>query len=726
MYKQISGNLGKEPPSKDPVDPILAATPMQADRDEDPYDKARQDALRLQWMKDGKYKIQGKTVTLDIPEFPVNQQGQSPSVTQFETGIASDPNILSNISNMGLFAGMTEKTHAANIEKLMNEGVGGAGMLWNKDTGFSSVSLSVNKRNLLGKEIVTKNLIGNVPDVFIYNDTVYNMQNPLSKKAFITDLETTSQKHANEVKKISSIREEKIEKFGYYGDDRETIEDSEYATGKTAFEKMKKERGFSADAQYYGSEGMGDAYQKTPEGVQTAAGLTAEEKQSALDAANAAARDNREQERQQAKEANYGDKTVEAIYKDDSPKMDAFNIGGAVDQNAPQTNLSQTGFIGGQTPDQVTDAQSVADNIPIQGDKGDYIINAPAIENDPETFYEMLNKGLAEAGSQGINITDIPSDITQEGVGNILASAGEFKIEKPLAEIIGYDQLDMFNNAGKGEVQQRLAASGGFINGYANGGDVDMPISRPDYDIVQLYGDIKNRFKDVDSARETTDKHIKKLSDEKLLALLAIIEGSKLGDKGMEAVMHVANNRANSNYKNFKNLKSIKDVLVQKTGKGAYEFSGFEIKGKAGEWDFRVQLSEMLSRAGGLKEGSLFFWNPDTSDISPVGLSKEEFNERVEAGEYLITENIEGSTGRHQHIRPSEIPDTEYPEESFLRSVDTKKRASEQLEKAKAKEMSRYTEKLEPLPEPQGLSKTTFLGNILEQRVKPQLGIGTN
>ena len=38
------------------------------------------------------------------------------------------------------------------------------------------------------------------------------------------------------------------------------------------------------------------------------------------------------------------------------------------------------GFIGGMNPDQVTDAQTVADDYPIDSDDGDFMINAAAIE----------------------------------------------------------------------------------------------------------------------------------------------------------------------------------------------------------------------------------------------------------------------------------------------------------------------------------------------------------
>ena len=101
----------------------------------------------------------------------------------------------------------------------------------------------------------------------------------------------------------------------------------------------------------------------------------------------------------------------------------------------------------------------------------------------------------------------------------------------------------------------------------------------------------------------------------------------------------------------------------------------------------------------------------------------EIFDKKVEAGEYLLTDTIEGPTARHVHMRPSEIPELEYQDESFLRSVETKKRASDQLAKAEANKMSQFKERLEPLPEPEGLSQKTFLGNILGQGVTPQLGM---
>ena len=60
MYKDILKNLGQDADLKDPPPAAPQSTGealRDGGRDEDPYDKATQDALRLQWMMDGKYKI---------------------------------------------------------------------------------------------------------------------------------------------------------------------------------------------------------------------------------------------------------------------------------------------------------------------------------------------------------------------------------------------------------------------------------------------------------------------------------------------------------------------------------------------------------------------------------------------------------------------------------------------------------------------------------------------
>ena len=72
------------------------------------------------------------------------------------------------------------------------------------------------------------------------------------------------------------------------------------------------------------------------------------------------------------------------------------------------------------------------------------------------------------------------------------------------------------------------------------------------------------------------------MSDEEALALTAITEASILGEKGLESVMHVVNNRINSDYQDFKSQFNVKDVLNRQTAGGAFQFTGLEIKGQDG------------------------------------------------------------------------------------------------------------------------------------------------
>ncbi len=702
QYKSILQNLEYNVDNPKPT-PTPTPQPIPYQREEreerSREDIAQSQELTLSDQLAGKYSIQGQPVKLQIPDFPTGLKGQSPNISKFVSGVASDGNMLTSL--FPAYTAASEKAHAANIKRLMEEGVGGAGQVWSPSSGFVSVSLKVGEMNLFGNKLPTKTLMGNLPDVFVYGDKVFNMTRQASKNEFIALLEKNSQDRRNEIKNVERDRAE-----------FKSVFKTEFKKEQEQFEKDKedKDSGYAEDAVYYGSGGL-DEYADSDKDDQP----TVDEGISDTNLSVGKEEDNEEDYTPEPEEDyTFGD----------------FNTGG---------------FIGGMNPDQVTDAQTVADDYPVDADDGDFMINAAAIERDPQMFNQIISQGIQKAREKGVEVGDI-SGVGMDESGDVLASKGEFLVKKPLAETIGYDALNQFNNQGKPEVDRRVAASGGFLDGYASGGDISTPLNNPRV-IYNFYNDIKTRFSDLPASRKVIDQNLNKLNDTEALALLAIVEGSTLGDKGMEAVMHVANNRAKSNYKNFKGVKTIKDVITSKTGRGAYEFSGFEIRGadpNKNEWDFRVQLSDMLSKASSIKKfnelkvtaeqilngnkkdftkGSLFFFNPEDSSISPTGESMEIFDKKVEAGEYLLTDTIEGPTARHVHMRPSEIPELEYQDESFLRSVETKKRASDQLAKAEANKMSQFKERLEPLPEPEGLSQKTFLGNILGQGVKPQTGM---
>jgi len=134
--------------------------------------------------------------------------------------------------------------------------------------------------------------------------------------------------------------------------------------------------------------------------------------------------------------------------------------GGAVAQGG-------SGFID-RPPEQVSEAQSVADNRPDAVPEGTFVINAPAVEfagsND---IKKMLIDAHKEAIRRGITVD-------KDGKGakliDVALSSGEVKVAPHLAKIIGYDRLNKINNRGKPEVEERIEENGQQIVGAATGG----------------------------------------------------------------------------------------------------------------------------------------------------------------------------------------------------------------------------------------------------------------
>jgi hypothetical protein len=333
------------------------------------------------------------------------------------------------------------------------------------------------------------------------------------------------------------------------------------------------------------------------------------------------------------------------------------------------------GFIGGMNPDQVTDAQTVADDYPIDSDDGDFMINAAAIEKDPQRFNEIISAGIQKAREKGIEVGDI-SGVGMDESGDVLASKGEFLVKKPLAETIGYDTLNQFNDQGKSEVDRRVAASGGFLDGYANGGEIDLPATRPSAGLLNLYEAIKEKFPGgPEPARKTTKEFLNQMSDEEALALTAITEASILGEKGLESVMHVVNNRINSDYQDFKSQFNVKDVLNRQTAGGAFQFTGLEIKGQDGFADLRTHVTELVTNpqayrnymktvdmardvlAGKRKDftgGALFYYNPKAS-------TSEDFKNKVADRTYVPIYYMRGKGSQHIYFSPQDIYRPELP-----------------------------------------------------------------
>ncbi len=124
--------------------------------------------------------------------------------------------------------------------------------------------------------------------------------------------------------------------------------------------------------------------------------------------------------------------------------------GGAVAQGA-------SGFVD-RPPEQVSEAESVADNQPDAVPEGTFIINNPAVEfAGSDDIRKMLMDAHKEAIRRGITVDN-------DGKGakliDVALSRGEVKVAPHLAKIIGYDRLNKINNRGKPEVEERIEENG--------------------------------------------------------------------------------------------------------------------------------------------------------------------------------------------------------------------------------------------------------------------------
>ena len=142
-----------------------------------------------------------------------------------------------------------------------------------------------------------------------------------------------------------------------------------------------------------------------------------------------------------------------------------YNQGGAVQsgyygyQEGGQINMQEMGFVNGKTPDQVTDAQSVADTEAMTAEEGDFVINAPAVEAiGVEPLIDLVSTALQTASDEGVTIVDLSTEVNPQNMVDILVSEGEFIVPQELIPFIegGIETLEQINNAGKQEVSERV------------------------------------------------------------------------------------------------------------------------------------------------------------------------------------------------------------------------------------------------------------------------------
>ena len=142
---------------------------------------------------------------------------------------------------------------------------------------------------------------------------------------------------------------------------------------------------------------------------------------------------------------------------------------------------NESGFIQAP-PSQVAEADTVSDNVPMNGDVGGEIINASAVSEAGEAdIAKMIADAEKYAREKGIEISE------DEEKSGIQVSAGEVYVKKDLIPIIGRDKIRKINNRGKKDTRKKIqetqqvqmAAEGGFIKKkFAEGDTIKGSLSR--------------------------------------------------------------------------------------------------------------------------------------------------------------------------------------------------------------------------------------------------------
>lgn len=228
------------------------------------------------------------------------------------------------------------------------------------------------------------------------------------------------------------------------------------------------------------------------------------------------------------------------------------------------------GFVGG-SPDNYTKAQTVADDENRQVREGSFVLNAPTAE-------KLQNAGLLP---KGVDNSDKNSTIkaNKGGLMDVALSKGEYVIEPEEAQRIGYSFLEQLNNGGKAEVDRRQAAAdGGFIRGYAEGGE--LPLAK-----VELSDSTRNKFNTfLKSRRQRADveRLIDNMDDRERLAVLALAETTAATDsvESMMGVGQTAINRARTNRPSFSKVNDLASVMKQRSSRGSgskmFQYDGLE------------------------------------------------------------------------------------------------------------------------------------------------------
>jgi len=118
------------------------------------------------------------------------------------------------------------------------------------------------------------------------------------------------------------------------------------------------------------------------------------------------------------------------------------------------------GFVGGP-PEQMTEAETVADDVPVEVAEGSYVLNAAAVEYmGSADVKKMILSALQELKAQGVDRAQNIDTIELDTQVSLLVSKGEVLIPPAVAQVIGYDRLEKINKRGLKETEKRVQENG--------------------------------------------------------------------------------------------------------------------------------------------------------------------------------------------------------------------------------------------------------------------------
>tara|TARA_R100000951_G_scaffold68827_1_gene57961 strand:- start:915 stop:3431 length:2517 start_codon:yes stop_codon:yes gene_type:complete len=336
-----------------------------------------------------------------------------------------------------------------------------------------------------------------------------------------------------------------------------------------------------------------------------------------LDRIQEEARKQAERERQYRNEFNYGNDDNNNGGNSSDPGsvseggyggVGATAMGGRIGMqeggNTAEAEVVQpAGFI--QRDPNATKQQEIADDIPLDAKKGDFVINAPAAKQAGKQDIErMISTAITNLQEKGVDVRFGNPKMNIKDNINLLVSRNEVYIPKIVAEEIGYDRLDKMNNRGKREVARRQEQAeqpqqgmneGGFIKKKVGGKLDEFGVEINEQMNPKTKKEIKKLISRSNITRGSIENLINKIPERDALAVMIFAESyaSKDSPDAMRGIGETAINRMKDKTYSFKSQNKLKDVLKGRSTKGEgskmFSYEGLEPK------YIKPRLSEMLN-----------------------------------------------------------------------------------------------------------------------------------